>query len=148
MKKSKKADIAHSKDISRGKQLLLSSAFGALVGAAALLVFLFIMSAICLLIDTPHTLVTPMCFVAIYLASFIAGFFAVKRNKNSDALICGSLCGTILALALWVIFGIAGKILGGNDHSVLSLVWKLIIVLSSILGAFIGLKSRKRKRKF
>ena len=148
MKKSRKADISHSKDISRGKQLLLSSALGALIGGGSLLILLLIMSAICLLVDSPHALVTPMCFVAIYLASFIAGFFAVKRNDSSDALICGSLCGTILALAIWVIFGIAGKILGASSPFVLSLIWKLIIVLFSILGAFIGLKSRKKKKKF
>lgn len=150
MKKLNAKHFSGSNERIKGKKVIFSSIFGAIAGLVSLILILLSFSALCMPMDSPHRFILPIAFFAIYSSSFLAGFFAVKRNGKSDALICGGICGVLFMIAVWSIFALLGCILPSNEPS-MTFVLKLIIVPVSVLGAFAGMGStshKKTKRKF
>lgn len=150
MKKAGTKHFSKNSEKIKGKKLLLSSVFGALMGMGVLLLMLLIFSGICIFIDNPHKLILPLCFFAIYSSAFFTGLFSLVRNGSSDALLCGALGGTIFMISVWAIISLICYMLPPDNSSALSFIWKPVIIPVSIIGAFTGLSSKgtKTKRKF
>lgn len=145
----KKASKAHT--VSKSKQLIMNTLFGAGVGMVSMLGCLALFSVICAAIPDPHPLVTPLCFFAIYASAFFAGLAAVKRNGGRDALIYGSLCGVVYMLIIWLAFAALGKAFGVESKQTSAFIWKLCMLPAAVVGGFSGLKGnrpKKAKRKF
>ncbi len=126
--------------------LLKNSLLGcgiALLSAAALL---FVSSAICYMSKDPHSLVFPLGLLTLYLSALIGGIAAVRLNK-SDAFICGSVCGGLLALFflfLTVFFPDADS---SKFPLPVVLVLRILTVFFCILGAWLGMKRKIRPRR-
>lgn len=147
----KKATRSHG-DKSKGKQILFSSLFGMGVGILCMIALIIAFSAVCMMLPDPHPFILPLCFFLLYASAFAAGFAGVKRNKGSDALLCGSLCGVMLMAILWLAFTLLDIPLGTDSVGALSFIPKLIMIPFSLAGAFLGLKgseggSKKARRK-
>ena len=145
MKKLNAKHFSGSNERIKGKKVIFSSISGAVVGLGFLILILLSFSAVCMLMDSPHRFILPIAFFAVYSASFLAGLFAIKRNDNSDALICGGICGVLFMIAVWSIFTLIGYVLPSNEPS-MTFVLKLIIVPVSVLGAFAGIGSTSHKK--
>ena len=135
------------------KRVITSSLWGAIFGTALLFIMMMLFSAICLLAKDPHPLVLPLCFMSVFSSAFLAGIFALKRNGGSDALLCGLLCGALLIIMLSLLFFITNLLMGASLSEAPSIIWKLLMIPSTILGAFCGLPrksktQRKKGRKF
>ncbi len=150
MKRSKKFEASSSKTSTTGKQIIISSAIGSAIGVGVFLIFALVSCAICMGLSRPLSLVAPFCFFCVYAASFTSGFAAVKINRGSDALLCGSLCGAMLMLLCWGVFSLLGVFFSVTDASALSIIWKLLIIPCSVMGGFLGLgqSGKKTKHKF
>ena len=144
----KKAARYHgTSDKGKGKQILISTIFGICVGIACMLGFLMIFSAICMMIPNPHPFIAPLCLFSVYASAFFSGFAGVKRNGGKEALICGALCGAAYMIILWLSFAIIQGLFGERSTNTASLIIKLCILPSAILGAFSGLKTRNNNRR-
>ena len=133
---------------SRLKQVGANSFFGAIIGALCLIILLAIFSALCTSLPDPHPLVAPLSIFSMLSSAFFCGFSAVKRNKSSDALLCGALSGAILLSLLMLCFGFVG---GEDSSPTATLICRLLFVPLSLVGGFCGLGRKKkqgRKRKF
>ena len=150
MKKRKAKEGVRSRESDNKSRIIISSCIGAAMGILCFFVLSLICCAVCMNMSNPHAPLMPLCFVCVYAASFAAGFFAVIFNKRSDALLCGSLCGAMLMLLLWVSLAIFEKALGVTASLPLSLVWKILILPLSVIGAFAGLGQgyKRKKRNF
>ena len=126
------------------RPIISSSSIGALSGLAALLILIFVFSALCLCFDDPHRLIAPLCFFAVISSSFFAGFAAQKRLK-CKALIGGILCGCMLSLALWMLSGIIGLFM--NVGAGTSYLLKILVIPSSCFGSLVGMPSSKKDKK-
>lgn len=136
---------------STAKKILISSLWGSGLGVLSLFVMLSVLSAICMLLPSPHSLVLPLCFFGIYGSSFLAGLFATKLNGSSDALLCGLICGAFFVVFIWIIF-FSVNLLSGEEETA-NFIWKLLSIPMTLLGSFAGLSrksknARKRARKF
>ena len=147
MKKGKTSDIKFSKSINKGKKLIISSLLGCAVGILSMILLMLALSGVCTSLDDPHGIVAPLCFICIYLSAFCGGFAAVKKNGSCDALVCGSLCGTIFMLVIWMLFTAVGISMSVTESHSLTFLWKLLCIPSSILGSFFGLGSRNSKKR-
>ena len=120
---------------------------GAAFGAAVAL--LLLAAVVAYSTDDPDRLSSPLAYAVLYLTALFGGFVSV-RVRRSDALCCGLLCGAawmgILFLASLLFQGVLTEGIGGVWVAVL----RVMTVLASILGAYLGLpraKTAKRKRK-
>ena len=150
MKKRKAKEGIRPREADSKSRIIISSCIGAAIAILCFLVLAFICCAVCMNMSNPHAALTPMCFVCVYAASLAGGFLAVLFNKRSDALICGTMCGAMLLLLLWAALAIFEKALGSTSSIPLSLVWKILILPLSVIGAFaaLGQSHRRKKRKF
>ena len=130
--------------------ILLSCAFGLCGAILILLALLAIFSLVGLASDDPHSLLLPISFFSIYTASFFGGFIAIKKNKGRDALLCGALCGILIALSYSLIFGIIGIILDIDGTSA-SWLYRPLMIPASLIGSIVGIgnahKKPNRKRR-
>ena len=135
-----------------GKRLLISSVFGAVTGILIFILLVLISSAFCMIPESPHAFIAPLCIFSVYSSAFFSGFAAVKRN-GSSALLCGALSGVILMLTVWLASATLGLFLGITTSGASAFIFKLLIVPVSCVGALIGVgqskdKKKKGKRKF
>ncbi len=142
MKKSATA----SKKRSPVSGLLSSSAFGALLGLAVLLVLIALFSAVCLFMDAPHKFLAPLCLFAVFSAAFFCGMAAVKKNRGG-ILSAGALSGVLFMLLIWLLSAIVSFIFNMGAPSASSLIYKLLLLPSSLSGAFCGMGSSSKKKK-
>ena len=126
------------------KMLLMNSGLGALIGFIITILSVLLISALCLLSDNPHVLVTPMCMFSIYSSAFFAGLIAQKKTKGS-VLLCGALCGVILALVL-IVFSALLRIGIDTGNEYFSPILKILVIPASLIGALIGAYSPKKSK--
>ena len=128
-----------------GLELIKNGSIGA--GAALLFatVFLFLGTALCLSAKDPNSMIAPVGYLSSWLAALLGGILAVRLNRGG-ALPCGAVCGALFVLFFWVL-----SLFYDRDTATLpfglSLVFRLITVLSSVLGALIGSKRRTSPRR-
>lgn len=152
--KKKKARSPRRSEASSLKKIITSSVFGSVISGVIMLSMLIILSAVCLLLPSPHSLISPLSFFIMYSSAFLGGFTAVKKNNRADALLCSGLCGVIFMIAIWLVFSLVGMMLGVSDSSPYTFLWRLLIIPLSCVGGFIGMsgasdaekKRRARKR--
>ena len=130
---------------------LTSAVFGTCCSAAIMLALLILFSLVGLASDNPHSLITPFSFFAIYASSFFGGFASVKKNKCSDALLCGLICGCLVFLLFSTVFWIFGLIINVKSTPI-SWLFRAIMILSTLVGAILSALTaskapRKRKHK-
>ncbi len=144
-----KKRIKEKKRVSKSGALT-SAVFGMCVSSAILLALLIMFSLIGLVISNPHSLITPFSFFSIYASSFFGGFISAKKNKCSDALLCGLICGCFVFLLFSSVFWIFGLIIDVKSAPI-SWLFRAIMIISSILGAILSTltksKSPKKKRR-
>lgn len=128
-------------------KIALSSLFGAAVSIGLMLLGLLVSSAICLLLKDPHGILRTVCLVNMYIFAFCAGFIASRRNGRSDALLCGVISGASFIFALWILSLVMGVLVIPTHRSPLSLLFKLISVIVSIVGAYVGISAKHTKVK-
>ena len=150
MKKSKAKHFSTNNEGVKAKKLLLSSIFGSAIGTLIFIIILMIFSAISMMISSPHSLLLPLSFFSVYSSAFLAGLISLKRNDSSDALLCGCICGALFMLVLWGMLSIVGYALPSAKSASMPFMLKILIIPSSVLGAFAGMTTpaKKAKRKF
>ncbi len=151
MKKQKGAQASHAKAASKGKALLFSSMIGVVTGIISFVLLLFAFGSICMLINNPHKILLPLGLAAVYLSSVLAGCIAVKRNKDTDILLCSALCGVIYTLFLWLCLSVVRIIFNLDaSFSFISFILNLSVIAASVAGGFLSglIRPGKPKRKF
>ena len=125
---------------------LRASLFGSVAAVAILALMIAIFSAIGISLESPHTYVAPLSYLAIYGAAFFGGFIASKKNKGRDALLCGLVCGAVTTVILCLLLFIVGLILKAESGA-LSWVFRGLSIVFSALGAIVGMKRKTQTRK-
>ena len=126
--------------------LMQSALFGALCGMIAAVLLLFAATAICYATADPCTLTTPLGLAALYLASFVAGFAAIRRN-GSMALACGSICGLCLLLVFLCLSLLLRSHATDTLSPVLSLLLRVMMIPASVIGGYLGLSRKSSKKR-
>ena len=143
-----KAVKSHSSSESgNARKIPKNSLFGAIIGISVSFILILIGAFICYSADDYEPLILPSALIAIYLSGFIGGFCSAKKQRGY-ALICGALCGILMAL-FWLIcsFALKENEQGATEFSK-SFLPRLGIILSSIIGGYFGaLKKQTRKHK-
>ena len=147
--------MATEKKRTQKSGILISVVFGLCASIIIFIAMMMIFSIVGSATENPHSLLTPISFFCIYTASFFGGFIASKKNKGRESLLCGAVCGTVIALAYSLIFGIVG-IVCNIDSTPISWVYRGLMIACSILGSVIGvsrthkkpIKRKRRKKNF
>ncbi len=118
---------------------------GMCIAIAVGFILLLIMSALALSFEDPDMSVGGMALAALYISALVGGFASVRMNSG-EALLCGALVGAMLNVALVVI----SLFFRGGDpegFGVGELLTRGAVILMSVLGAYMGLHKKKRKRR-
>ena len=126
--------------------MLTSASFGLLCACVIFIVCLAIFSAIGIATENPHSLLAPISFFSIYTSSFFGGFISAKKNKGSDTLLCGVVCGIFVFLAFSSIFFVLSLIFSVQSTP-LSWLFRLLIILFSLVGSLVGKNKHVPKRR-
>ena len=131
-----------SRGTSKETSLWVASAFGAGVGAICVCVLLFVFSLLCLLTHSGDKL-TPFFSILILVISFLASGFAAAK-KRPAAIPVGLCSGAFLSLFLWFISLFINNSLSLGLSFPVELLIRISLVAISLIGALIGVNSRRR----
>ncbi len=132
----KKTDRSSEKWTAWGAPLL----WGTLVGAVCVLLFLLSAAALCVAIDIPTGLISPMAFVACAVGAAVGGLVAGKISRRRGWLF-GLLCGLLVYLLIACVGALCiGRAVG--THAPLSL---LLCIACGAVGGIIGVNLKSRK---
>ena len=122
--------------------LCKNAAIGTAISLLCAVALMLVGSLVCLRSDDPLKLILPIGLGTLYLSALAGGIVTVRRH-GKKALLCGALCG----LFLFVFFlGISLFFRGEGAFSFLvTLLLRLLTILFSILGAFLGQKRTTRR---
>ena len=126
--------------------ILISSLFGLCATMIILFALLMIFSLIGLATENPHSLLSPVSFFSIYTSTFFGGFISIKKNKGHDSLLCGLICGIFSAIVLSLVFGVFRLLFDANSTP-LSWLFRVLIIITSIIGALLGVNKTKKMPK-
>lgn len=117
--------------------LCKNAALGSAVSLLCAVALMFVGSLVCLRSEDPLKLILPIGLGTLYLSALVGGIVTVRRHEKK-ALLCGALCG----LFLFVFFlGSSLFFRGEGSFSFfLTFLLRLLTILFSILGAFLGQK--------
>ncbi len=110
-----------------------ASVFGATAGLFTALTGAVICALICLSVNDPDKLSSPLGYGCSVIAYLIAGYLAVKK-RGGAAIPCGALSGALLT----AVFFICSLFLGGDASSDVGVLKGLFIRLSMIAVALLG----------
>lgn len=134
-------------DRERGAVSLIKSSFMGLgFSLAVALLLWFAAAAIAYANNDPDSVAGGLGLVAIYLAGFAGGFFAVKINRES-ALLCGLICGGLLFFVTLFVAVLFSRSYSSNYPLILSMGMRSVIILFSVFGAFAGLHRKQNRRR-
>lgn len=125
----KKTDRSSEKWTAWGKPLL----WGTLVGTISVLVLLLLMAALCVFVDVPAGLVSPMAFVSVAAGAALGGLIAGKISRKK-----GWLCGILCGLCMYLLIASVGALCIGRavgTHAPLSF---LLCVTCGAIGGIVG----------
>ena len=135
-----------SADAERGAVSLIKSSFMGLGFSLACSVILWLIaSAIAYANNDPDSVAGGLGLAAIYLAGFAGGFFAVRMNREG-AILCGLVCGGLLAILTLFVSVFFPSSYSSNYPLIVSVAMRAAIVLFSGLGAFAGVHRKKNRR--
>ena len=132
----KKTDRSSEKWAAWGAPLL----WGTLIGAVSVLLLLLAAAALCVAVDVPVGLVSPMAFVACAAGAAVGGLVAGKISRRRGWLF-GLLCG----LCIYLLIALVGTFCVGCvvlSNAPLSL---LICIACGAVGGIIGVNLKSRK---
>ncbi len=118
--------------------------FGAaLIAALALWI---VASVIAYSNNDPDSVAGAVGFAAIYLACLFGGFVSVRINRGK-ALLCGGLCGVLMAIVFWVTSRFFGEDHSAGYSFTVELLLRLAMIVMSLFGAFAALHQKKKRRR-
>lgn len=92
--------------------------------------------------EDPLTMILPFGLGTLYLSALLGGIVTIRLH-GEKALLCGTLCGLLLFVLFWII---SLFFQGEASFSVpLSLLLRILSIVFSIIGAFLGQKRVKRR---
>ena len=117
--------------------LCKNAALGTATSLLCALTLMLIGALLCLRSNDPLKLILPIGLGTLYLSALIGGIVTVRKH-GKKALLCGGLCGLFLFVFF---FGTSLFFRGEGSFSFLvTLLLRLLTILFSILGAFLGQK--------
>ncbi|MBE6600936.1 MAG: TIGR04086 family membrane protein [Ruminococcaceae bacterium] len=124
----------------------ISSLLKALVIALAVGLFLltFTAAALCFT-SNPDRLIRPTALI-IAAVSAVAGGFAIGKIRRHAALFCGLLEGSLLTL-VFLLGSLFFKSESSGYSTVISCLLHIGFLLCTVLGAMLGIRPPKRKRR-
>ena len=131
----KKTNLSSEKCAAWGKPLL----WGTLVGACSALILLLLAAALCVAVDVPAGLISPLAFVAVAIGAAMGGLIAGKLSRRRGWLY-GLLCGVCIELLIASVGALCvGRAVGTNAP--LSL---LLCIVCGAVGGIIGVNLKSR----
>ena len=135
-----------SSSSTRGLPLLLRhAAIGAGVGLGIACLLCPLGAWLCLLAPDPASLTLPAGILLLLLCA-TAGGFCSARLHGSRRLLCGVLCGSLMAVLLWILTLFLGEPAHGIPFFP-ALLLRILTVGVSALGAMIPVEGRKKRRR-
>ena len=128
------------------KGIIPCSVAGALVSIILLLIMAVVLSYLLSKTADPIRYVTPTAFSALYLSALIGGFVATGLNKCS-ALLCGICVGSMLAAFGFLVSLAVDSSLASGMTLTNSILLRLVIIVCSTIGAYIGVIKKTPDRK-
>ena len=117
--------------------LLKNAALGTGISLLCAVAMMLLGSLICSRSKDPLSMIVPMGLVILYLSSLVGGIVTVRRH-GEKALLCGALCGLFLLILFWLT---SLFFQGDGAFSFFpTFLFRLLTVVFSILGAFLGQK--------
>ena len=96
--------------------------------------------------DDPARYVTPTALIALYVPAFFGGFAAAVLNKKS-ALLCGLGVGVMLVALMFIASLLISNTLSGENGVISAVALRMAVLVSSILGAFVGITKKSSRKK-
>lgn len=141
--KRKKARSAEPTELSG---IVKSSFIGFGAGLIAALALWIVASIIAYSNDDPDSVAGALGFAAIYLACLFGGFVSVRINRGK-ALLCGGVCGILMALVFWVTSRFFGEDYSSGYSFATQLLLRLAMIVMSLFGAFAAVNRKKKRRR-
>ena len=113
---------------------------GAVLGVLSTLVIMVIFSAVLLFFNIERAYAVPFATVSLAVGSFIASRYTAKKIGDK-----GYAVGLIIGLIVFAVITILSLIFG-NGFSLNTLFHFIIIILSSLVGAIMGVNSNNHKK--
>ena len=127
------------------KKFIKSVVIGSISSMLIAVILSFVLSAVALAFSDPNEVISALSLSALILASFCGGFITLKMNSSS-ALACGLITGTITLLFCVFLSFIFPKG-DGTANALGVIVFRAVIPITSLLGAYVALSKPKPKRR-
>ena len=127
-------------------RLFVSSLKSALLALAISFLLAALLCGAAALSADPMTLIFPMSMAALYISSFLSGFFCM-RKMGEGALLSGLFSGGLFMLMNMFITLFFKAEMSASHPFAISLLLHSLIIVFSILGAFAGRHRSSKKRR-
>ena len=139
----------HEKEMGGIPRLILTATKAALLSLFFSFLLAALVSAILINLNDPISAIVPSSLAVLYVSSFLSGFLCCKKLRER-VLVSGALSGGVLMLlCIFVSLFLYDDFSAARPFPV-SLLLHLLIIVSSVLGAYTAksalAKKRKRKR--
>ena len=141
--KRKKVRNSEPTDLSN---IVRNSFIGFCVGVIVALALWIVASLIAYSNDDPDSVAGALGFAAIYLSCLCGGFVSVRIN-HGKALLCGGLCGILMALVFWVASRFFGEDCSAGYSFLTELLLRIAMIVMSLFGAFAAINRKKKRRR-
>ena len=142
----KKHSRKNSADTPLIYKIFLSPLKASLIAFATSLILALVLSAVTLKASDPTALITPLSLAALYLSSFVGGFFSL-RDKGDSVIICGTASGVLFMLLYKLCALFLPTEVSDERKFFVSALLHILIILFSCLGAYAAMKMKKRKKR-
>ena len=138
--RTKSADTPHI------YKIFLSSLKASLIAFAASFILALIFSVATLKTSDPTALLTPLSLIALYLSSFVGGFFSL-RDKGDSPLAFGASTGVLFMLFQKLSALFLPSEYASERKFLTSALLHVLIILFSCIGAYVAMKMKKSKKR-
>ena len=125
---------------------LKASLWGLIITVAISFLLLLIGTAVAYSTSDPGSLIDPVSYVSLYMASFFGGFACAKLNRRSPYLSSGLASASFVLLSLLAAFAMPDS-LYSLDSAWSGLFLRLAVILTFFVGTLIGLKRTEKPHK-
>lgn len=116
-----------------------------LIGGGVGLGLIFVLSLIAYFTSDPNQLTRPFGILASAITALVGGFAMTRQHRHS-ALLCGLIMGS-LNTALMLLCSLALRSNAAGYSTGISLLLHVGFLLCSVVGAYLGARPQKRKRR-
>ncbi len=125
---------------------LKGALFGAAIGIIISLILGAALSGIAMCFSDPASLTRTFAMISLYVSSLIAGLVAFKKCGDTPFM-CGLLCGGTMMLFYLVVSFFTPKYDSISDSFLLTLLLRLLVIVSAMLGAIVGRRSSSKAHR-